>query len=85
MHEAGTVEEDINRSDLLGEGRHGGGIADIEAMDTGDPLRLQGRQSSLVDVGGDHLGALGGKRQRAGLADAGSRRRAHCDLACRGA
>ncbi|MHC2790778.1 hypothetical protein ACVMBZ_010030 [Bradyrhizobium liaoningense] len=54
VHEARSVEQDVDPADALGKGVDVGGVADVELGDLGDALLGQARDSGLVDVGGDH-------------------------------
>ena len=70
MHEAGRIEQDVGLAGALGHCRHRGAVAGVELCDLGDAFLLEQCQLGLVDVGGEHGGALARKRQRAGAADA---------------
>ena len=66
MDEAGTVEQDIDRSHFLGQGFDGGPVSDVEDLGS---YAGKLRQAHLVDVGGQYVGALSGKQFRRCLAD----------------
>ena len=81
VHEARRVEQHVDRPDALGHRLDGGGVARIELHALGDARLLQAGERRLVDVAGDHPGALARERERRGPADAGARRRAERELA----
>ena len=66
VHEAGTVEQDVDRAGALPGDRRG--IQHVEALACG--CGRSQPPASRLHVGGDDRGAGGGERQRGGTADA---------------
>ena len=71
VHEAGGVQEDIDRTCALGRRCDRSAIADIEPRHVCDALAFERRESFLVDVGCKDSGALPRKSDCGGAADAG--------------
>src|SRR5262249_13821246 len=80
VHEAGGIEQDIDGAEPLGLRLDGGGIARIELHALRHARRLQVGEGYLVDVAGDHAGALARERDRRGPADTRTRCRAEGEL-----
>ena len=78
VHEAGAVEQDVDRTDLPSKRIDGIGRADVQRMEVGarEPFEL-----ALVEIGGDDRGALCQKRFSGRSADPLPRRRQEGDLA----
>ena len=70
VHEAGRVEQDVDLADALGEGVDVGGVANVEPCRLGDAFLGQRSDALLIDVGGDHGGALARECDGAGASDA---------------
>ena len=81
MHEARRVEQHVDGPEPLRQRLDGGRVARVELDALGDARLLQPGHRRLVEVAGDHLGALARESDRRRPADAGARGRAEGELA----
>jgi hypothetical protein len=80
MHEAGAVEQHVDRAVPRRRVAHRGVVQHVEPLDR-RPELLQLQRLGQVLIGGDHARPLGDEGFRRGAADALRRRRQKADLA----
>jgi hypothetical protein len=81
MHEAGRVEQDIDRAHPLGHRGDSSGIAHVKPRHLRHALPGERSQALLVDIGRKHRGAFARKRDGRGASDARGARGHECAFA----